>query len=127
MEIKDLPRIEISVDEKKWLEECFTHLKQHGDIEVYKKVKLKTLDVVSNEFEPWRIDERLINNKVEITVLGVISIGCEEELFKISDKVFQYIRSELIKDADKEKFDLDFIADCIKEDRRLVKIFFKMF
>jgi predicted nucleotide-binding protein len=127
MEIKKLPKIKITQDEKNWLNECYTQLKQNGKIETYKQVKLKTLDLVSLDFEPWKIDERLVTNKVEITVQGVIAIGCEKELFRISDKVFKYIRKALINDADIEEFDLDFIADCIKEDRKLVKVYFKMF
>ena len=124
--IKKLPKIDITEDERKWLLECWNHLITQNSIAKYRQIRIKTHKSISKDFKPWNIDSRLIRENVEITLKGVIALGLEEEIFKIGNKVFQYIRNELFEDVDKENFDLNFIAECIEEDRKRVKIIFKL-
>jgi hypothetical protein len=127
MAIKDLPKIEINENEKIWLLECWNHLRNHNSFESYKHVKVKTLNKVPKDFKPWKIDDKLIRENVEITLKGVIALNLEEEVFNAGNKVFDYIKKELFEDVEKKDFDLNSIADCINEERRLTKIAFKLF
>ena len=127
MTISELPRIEITEDEKIWLTECWNHLRNHDSIESYKHVKVKTLESIPKDFKPWKIDDKLIRDNVEITLQGVISLNLEREIFDIGNKVFTYIKKELFDDVDKSEFDLNLVADSINEERRLTKIAFKLF
>lgn len=127
MSIKELQKIEITESEKIWLTECWNHLRNHNSVESYKHVKIKTLNKIPKDFKPWKINDRLIRENVEITLEGVIALNLEKDLFNIGNKIFAYIKKELFKDVDKKDFDLNLIADCIEEERRLTKIAFKLF
>lgn len=127
MTIKELPRIEITKEEKIWLLECWNHLKCHDGINSYKHVKLKTLNSISKNFKPSKIDDKLIRDMVEITLRGVVAINAEKEVFIIGNKIFEYIKKELFNDVNNNEFDLNFIADCINEERRITRISFKLF
>lgn len=127
MTVKELPRIEITKEEKIWLLECWEHLRNHDSINSYKHVKVKTLNSISKDFKPWKIDNQLIRENVEITLKGIIALSQEGEIFNIGNKVFDYIKNELFQDVDKKDFDLDFVADCIIEERRMVRISYQLF
>jgi len=127
MTITELPKIEITEDERIWLQECWNHLIEHDKLNVYKQIKIRTRELISNGFKPWEIDDRLISGNVKITIQGLIAIGLEEKVFAIGNKMFAYIRNELFEDADKDKFDLNHIADCIEESRKWSRIIFNLF
>ncbi|GAA0743138.1 hypothetical protein [Gaetbulibacter jejuensis] len=127
MTIKDLPKIKITKSEEIWLTECWNHLKNHNYLDSYKHIKVKTLNRIPKDFKPWKIDDKLIRENVEITLKGLIALNLEKEAFDIGNKTFLYIKNELFEDVDKKGFDLNFIADCINEERRLTKIVYKLF
>ncbi len=119
--------MDISEDETTWLLECWNHLIINNNIANYRQIRVKIHKRISKDFKPSNIDHQLIQQNVEITIQGLIALNLAEKIFDIGNKTFQYIKNKLFEDADQEQFDLNFIADCIEEDRNMVRISFKLF
>lgn len=87
MRIKNLPKIELSKNQKIWLEEAWRLLRTSGRKVTYQRIRANTIDKNGENFNPYGIDNRLASEYVSsITLLGLFSIDSYEEVIKIANQ-----------------------------------------
>jgi hypothetical protein len=104
----DFPTIEITDDQRIWLEAVFNARKK-GEKLTERILYTRLNGKISNDFDPGSIDSKLLRG-LEISLLGIIHIDSDSDLVDHCDKVIMAIRNGLLADPNRESFTADDIA-----------------
>lgn len=126
MKTTSIPTINLSTEQKIWLNEAWKILKDSGRKVSYQKIRANTIDRTGKAFNPNNIDGRLAtNNSTNITLLGLLSINPEEEIFNFFDIVLLHIKEYLIENPRDFEFKiLDFAQKLDLEEKTVGLIFY---
>jgi len=98
MENIKLPKIKLTVPERKWLELVYEKVKNSEKIG-YRELRSQLYKEIPKDFHPKRMRRLLVDNSGErITLLGIYSINPKTQLIKKTNTVINFIRETLIAD-----------------------------
>ncbi|HLG35849.1 MAG TPA: toll/interleukin-1 receptor domain-containing protein [Bacteroidia bacterium] len=122
----NFPTIKINKDEKTWLAKVYEKLLS-GDKIDRSIIRVELHKKISSNFDPSRIDSRLIKNYEDITLLGIYHVDQNSALIESTDKVLLYIKNLIINSPDKTSvITSNEISSELKIPMNYVSIVFKL-
>jgi hypothetical protein len=89
----------LNEDEKVWLTEL---LEQYFKKVIIKRTKVNVWGKVSKNFDPLKIDHRLVRNN-RLTFLGLWCIAPNHKLFKYSERIVNYVKKMILSGEEIDK------------------------
>lgn len=121
-----IPAIELNENEKLWLVEAWRYLRTNAVKPEYQYLRKATIDKTGAEFMPTTISPLLLNDRTEITFLGVLHIEPDSDIFKNAEDLLFLIKQKL-RDAEvQDTFLISQLADELKIDQQYGRIIFAL-
>lgn len=98
----DKVNVKVSKDQKLWIEALYRQLKQ-GKHKNYRALKAELYGKIAADFDPKKIDERLLTYGTNLTILGIEFIDPEFRILGKSEKVILAIKEILIQNMAPEE------------------------
>lgn len=117
--------IQISQDQRIWLEEIWKTVKENALQPNYKTIRIKVHGHISNDFDPSEIDYRLASEKgLEIKLLGILYIGKEiGPVLNVGEALINWIKKKLFENEEnKLNIILKEVAEELDLDEKMVRI-----
>lgn len=121
-----IPKIELNENEKTWLLEAWTYLRTNAVKPDYQYLRKATIDKTGAQFIPTTISPLLLNERTEITFLGVLHIEPNSDIFKNAEDLLFLIKQKLRDAEAQDTFLMSQLADELKIDRQYARIIFAL-
>ncbi|HEY0434004.1 MAG TPA: hypothetical protein VGC95_09040, partial [Chitinophagaceae bacterium] len=87
----------------------YSKLKKFEPIET-RQLKVELWDQLPKNFDPYKMDRRLVLNGSAITLLGIWHIDPNTELIQKTDRIITCIRDMILKDHNLKRFSAETVA-----------------
>jgi len=105
----DFPKIQLSEADRIWMEAIYSKLRSGAEVGI-RALKIELWGKVPNDFDPYKIDPRLVLAGYQITLLGIWHIDPLSDLIAKTDKIIYCIRDMILKDHKVQTFHSDSVA-----------------
>lgn len=94
----EFPKIEFSEQEKIWMQAVYSKIRDGEPIDI-RELKVQLRSKLPRNFDPYKIDRRLVINGTAITLLGIWQIDPDSDLIQKMDQIITCIRDMILKDS----------------------------
>lgn len=119
------PKIKITEHQKIWLETVWDK-SLNGEPLNYRKLKAELWGKIPNNFNPYNIDNRLLQGITEITLLGFLHLKISSNILQRCDQIIKAIRDHLLKKPDDTEINIEIISKKLKISQEKVSIALKL-
>ncbi|MBN2347816.1 MAG: hypothetical protein JXJ22_03200 [Bacteroidales bacterium] len=105
-----LPEIKLNDQERIWINSLWEKIKKNEKIS-YKIIRAELYEKLPSEFNPRKIDNRVVQYGTEITLLGVHLIDPDYKIIGKTNSVIECIKQLLLKKPEIEQIEAKEIAD----------------
>jgi hypothetical protein len=120
------PRVEFSEPERIWMEAIYSKVKNGEQIDT-RVIKTELWGKLPRNFDPYKIDRRLVLNVTDITLLGIWHIDPDSELIRETDQIITCIRDMLLKNPKLKDFSAESVANSTGIPLNKVAMIFEKF
>jgi len=97
------PKITMNKPERLWLTSVYSSLKDDKEVN-NRELRIALWNKLPNNFDPYKIDRRLVLNGNQITLLGIWHIHPDTDLLDKTDQIILCIRELILKDPTLTEF-----------------------
>lgn len=103
------PKIELNDSDRLWLSEIHSLFNIQEEISS-RLLKVKLLNKLAVDFDPTKIDRRLLRNQTDITLLGILYVDPKTDFVQKCESFINAVRDMLIEDPDTTDIDAEHIT-----------------
>jgi hypothetical protein len=118
-----LPKIEISVPGQIWMKAIYSKMKKGEQVE-YRHLRAELVGTLPLSFVPDEIDNRLLQGRVSLTLLGIWNIDPESDFIIKTDSVIRGIANLLTINPEITRLDANLVAEQIHISIKEVRVIF---